>query len=119
MAKRMPNSGFTLIELLVVMAIVGVLMALLFPALQQAKKVADQTDCKNTQKNLSQASLMYAGNWQGFFPHGPSSDGKARTPLDQAGSSKALGLLYTQDMVRDKRAYQCRSDGADKTLITS
>jgi len=61
--------AFTLIELLVVIAIIAMLVALLLPALKQAKEKGRQIVCVGNQKQLGVAMMMYAGDYNGSLPY--------------------------------------------------
>jgi prepilin-type N-terminal cleavage/methylation domain-containing protein len=64
----MRQPGFTLVELLVVIAIVGVLVALLLPAIQAARESARRAQCQNNIKNVALAVLNYESARKKFPP---------------------------------------------------
>jgi prepilin-type N-terminal cleavage/methylation domain-containing protein len=69
--------GFTLVELLVVIAIIGILVALLLPAIQAAREAARRSQCQNHLHNIALACLNFESAAKrlpmGFVPTGPGA----------------------------------------------
>jgi prepilin-type N-terminal cleavage/methylation domain-containing protein/prepilin-type processing-associated H-X9-DG protein len=66
--KRRGRLGFTLVELLVVIAIIGILVALLLPAVQQAREAARRTQCQNNLRQIGLGMLNYESAERHFPP---------------------------------------------------
>ncbi len=73
MKTRNISSGFTLVELLVVIAIIGILVAMLLPAVQSARESARRLTCTNNLKQLSLACMNYESTHR-EFPYGRKYD---------------------------------------------
>ncbi len=88
------RSGFTLIELLVVIAVIGVLVALLLPAVQAARETARKAQCTNNLKQMGLALQSYAGR-RNVLPPGYVT---AHFKKNEFGSGFGWGAMLLTDL---------------------
>ena len=89
------KDGFTLIELLVAITIIGLLVALLLPAVQAAREAARRIGCSNNLKQIALAALNYESVWS-ILPRGGflQSPAAGVGPVNPDGSLNVSGNLF-------------------------
>jgi prepilin-type N-terminal cleavage/methylation domain-containing protein len=107
---RRIRSAFTLVELLVVIAIIGILIALLLPALQIAREAARNAQCVNNMKQIALAIHSYA-EANGSFPPGGITEGECcGTP---SGTTWTVSILPYLDKSSIEQQYHFEVDNED------
>jgi prepilin-type N-terminal cleavage/methylation domain-containing protein/prepilin-type processing-associated H-X9-DG protein len=109
-SHSMKRRGFTLVELLVVIAIIGILVALLLPAIQAAREAARRADCINRLHNLGIAAHNFHDSNKHLPRHGggalvPRADNPTPNPTNDPNatnglSSQALLLPYMEEAAK-------------------
>jgi prepilin-type N-terminal cleavage/methylation domain-containing protein/prepilin-type processing-associated H-X9-DG protein len=129
LSRPIKRNGFTLIELLVVIAIIGVLLALLVPAVQKVREAANRIKCQNNLRQMGLALHNYSDAQSTFPPAGAyavgitgdawSAQARILPYLEQANLQNLInwGLSYSaQPAVTGQRVpvYVCPSEANDR-----
>ena len=118
--SRRKRSAFTLVELLVVIAIIGILVALLLPAIQAAREAARRKQCMNNLKQIGLASQLVLDTYK-TFPSagiGPHPDIKLRGNAVLGPSEQEIGWGFQiLPFIEEQAIYDLRGPIQDATEI--
>ncbi len=106
--KKARATGFTLVELLVVIAIIGILVALLLPAVQAARESARRMQCANNLRQISLACLMHVDT-HNHFPRGVS-DGPTKTCCDATDRTGWSWVYYITPFIEQSSTFDNPND---------
>jgi prepilin-type N-terminal cleavage/methylation domain-containing protein/prepilin-type processing-associated H-X9-DG protein len=107
---RAPSRGFTLIEVLVVIAVIGLLVALLLPAVQQAREASRRIDCTSNLRQIGLAVHMYYDvNGGRFFLHHPFD----ADVISEFGLADSFAEIYWEDKLMPFIEGEDNADGSD------
>jgi prepilin-type N-terminal cleavage/methylation domain-containing protein/prepilin-type processing-associated H-X9-DG protein len=109
--------GFTLVELLVVIAIIGILVALLLPAIQAAREAARRADCKNKLKQMGVAALLHEDT-HGHLPTGGWGWRWSGDPDAGYGDRQPSGWYYNILGYAEESAIRDLGRDGNPTMVT-
>ncbi|HUJ09107.1 MAG TPA: DUF1559 domain-containing protein [Verrucomicrobiae bacterium] len=129
--RRQAQTGFTLIELLVVIAIIGILAAMLLPALNKAREKGRRAVCASNLRQIALAMLNYSDDFGGYFPTGDihadlnsviSMNSEVGIPAGAVSAAKGF-LPYARYLVKKQyvaspKIFVCPSDRVTGSSLT-
>ena len=118
-AKRFHWAGFTLVELLVVIAIIGILIALLLPAVQAAREAARRTQCTNQLKQLATGCMNHESTLK-YYPSGGWGWDWVGDADRGYGQNQPGGWMYNiLPFIEENNKHDLPKDGDPNNMLTA